>query len=132
MTWTPHHDNILRRNYPSGDLSALADRLGVTVTAVKNRAQVLGLHRKINSHRPWTERQMAYLRRHYADERSEDIAPKVGHSVRSIWQKAKQMGLAKSHEFFCSLREAGRQHRGLTAQPLHPWHDSRQQGSSTD
>ena len=100
MTWTPHHDNIMRRNYPSGDLSALADRLGVTVTAVKSRAQVLGLHRKINSHRPWTEWQMAYLRRHYADERSEDIAQKVGHSVRSIWQKAKQMGLAKSHEFF--------------------------------
>ena len=78
MTWTPHHDNIMRRNYPSGDLSALADRLGVTVTAVKSRAQVLGLHRKINSHRPWTEWQMAYLRRHYADERSEDIAQKVG------------------------------------------------------
>lgn len=102
MTWTPHHDNIMRRNYPSGDLSALADRLGVTVTAVKSRAQVLGLHRKINSHRPWTEWQMAYLRRHYADERSEDIALKVGHSVRSIWQKAKQIGLAKSHEFFVS------------------------------
>lgn len=100
MTWTTQHDNILRRNYPSGDLSALADRMGVTVTAVKSRAQVLGLHRKINSHRPWTERQMNYLRQHYADERAEDIARKVGHSVRSIWQKAKQMGLAKSHEFF--------------------------------
>lgn len=100
MTWTTQHDNILRRNYPSGDLSALADRLGVTVTAVKSRAQVLGLHRKINSHRPWTEWQMNYLRQHYADERAEDIARKVGHSVRSIWQKAKQMGLAKSHEFF--------------------------------
>jgi hypothetical protein len=100
MNWTTQRDNILRRNYPCGDLSALADRLGVTVTAVKSRAQVLGLHRKINSHRPWTERQMDYLRQHYADECAEDIARKVGHSVRSIWQKAKQMGLAKSHEFF--------------------------------
>lgn len=100
MTWTPQLDNILRRNYPSGDLNALADRLGVTVTAVKSRAQVLGLRRKINRHRPWTERQMAYLRQHYADERAEDIAAKVNHSVRSIWQKAKQMGLAKLPEFF--------------------------------
>lgn len=32
-TWPPHLDNILRRNFPGGDLGAMADRLGVTVAA---------------------------------------------------------------------------------------------------
>lgn len=99
MTWTQHHDNILRRNYPGGDLGALADRLGVTLAAVKCRAHVLGLRRKKDSRRPWTKRQLSYLAQHYADQLAEDIARRVKHSVGSVYQKARQMRLSKSPEF---------------------------------
>lgn len=50
--WTEHLDNILRRNYASGDIAALAERLGKTRKAVMSRAKVLGLKRK-NGRKTW-------------------------------------------------------------------------------
>ena len=65
--WNEERDALLRRLYPTAHLGSLAARLGVTVTALKSRAKVLGLQRKVNVKRPWTDRQTAYLKRHYAD-----------------------------------------------------------------
>ena len=61
--WNEHLDNILRRNYPKGDLDALAQRMGMTIGAIKCRACVLGLKRKVHKREPWTDRQLAYLRK---------------------------------------------------------------------
>ena len=97
--WNEHLDNILRRNYPKGDLDALAQRMGMTIGAIKCRACVLGLKRKVHKREPWTDRQLAYLRKHYADMRAEDIAKKVRHTVGSVWRTASKLGLKKSPEF---------------------------------
>ena len=35
MKWTEDKDRILKRNYAKGDLEQLAERLGVTLLAVK-------------------------------------------------------------------------------------------------
>ena len=97
--WNPQLDNLLRRHYPKGDIKALAERIGVTVGAVKGRAQVLGIQRKVHRREPWTERQLAYLRKHYADMRAEDIAKRVRHTTGSVWRTASKLGLKKSPEF---------------------------------
>lgn len=96
--WTPHYDNLVRRHYPSGDIDALALRIGVTRLAVKSRAKILGVQRK-NARVLWTEKELAYLREHYADMSAEDIAKKVRHKVGGIYSKAKELGLRKSAAF---------------------------------
>ena len=65
--WNDEKNALMRRLYPTAHLGSLAARLGVTVTALKSRALVMGLKRKVNVKRPWTDRQTAYLKRHYAD-----------------------------------------------------------------
>ena len=120
MTWTQDHDNILRRNYPGGDLGALADRLGVTLAAVKCRAHVLGLRRKKDPRRPWTKRQLSYLAQHYADQLAEDIARRVKHSVGSVYQKARQMRLYKSPEFLASCGRKAADTDGARRKREHP------------
>ena len=103
--WNEERDALLRRLYPTAHLGSLAARLGVTVTALKSRAKVLGLRRKVNVKRPWTDRQTAYLKRHYADTPIEVLIVKTRHDQKSIWNKAKALGLRKSREF---LAEVGR------------------------
>lgn len=103
--WNTERDNLLRRHYPKGSLDTLAERIGVSVPAVKQRARVLGIRRKVHVKVPWTERQLKYLREHYATASAEEIAPKVKHSLSGIYQKAKELGLEKSPDF---ISECGR------------------------
>lgn len=108
--WTDKLDNLLRRYYPSGDLDALAERVGTTKVAVKAHAQKLGLKRKVNAHKPWTERQLEYLRRHYSDTPMERLKRVTGHAEKSIWQRAADMGLRKSREFMVEQGRLNSQH----------------------
>ena len=103
--WNEERDALLRRLYPTAHLGSLAARLGVTEKALRSRAKVLGLRRKVNVKRPWTDRQTAYLKRHYADTPIEVLIVKTRHDQKSIWNKAKALGLRKSREF---LAEVGR------------------------
>ena len=100
--WTEHLDNILRRNYASGDIAALAERLGKTRKAVMSRAKVLGLKRK-NGRKTWSKRQLDTLRRLYADHSAEEISAKVKHPVRSVYQKAREIMLKKNPEFLAKM-----------------------------
>lgn len=97
--WNEEKDRLLRRHYPKRDLDWLAKRLGVTTGALKCRAAVLGIERKVRRREPWTDRQLAYLKAHYADMRAEDIAKKVRHTIGSVWRTASKLGLKKSREF---------------------------------
>ena len=103
--WTDKMDNLLRRHYPKGDLQALAERLCVSYGAVKSRASKLGIARKVNVHRPWTQQQLDYLRKHYADTPMTELKRRTGHAEKSIWSHAAAMDLHKSKEF---LQEQGR------------------------
>lgn len=108
--WNEHNDSLLRRHYPKGDIDALAARLGVTRCAVKARARVLGIRRKVNRKYPWTERQIAYLVGHYADTPIDVLILRTRHSQKSIWCKAKGLGLRKSREFLRAVGHHCAQH----------------------
>ena len=97
--WNEEKDNLLRRHYPKRDLDWVAKRIGVSKTALANRAQILGIQRKVHPRVPWTDQQLAYLRKHYADMRAEDIARNVRHTTASVWRMASKLGLKKSPEF---------------------------------
>lgn len=108
--WTKEKDSLLRRLYPTAHLGSLAARLGVTLSAVKNRANVLGLKRQVNKNHPWTERQIAYLTKHYADTPIEVLIVKTKHNQKSIWNKARALGLRKSLEFLQAVGRHCSQH----------------------
>ena len=103
--WTEEKDALLRRDYPTKHLGSLAVRIGTTVAGLKTRAKKLGLHREVNTHHPWTQRQTAYLKRHYADTPLDVLIEKTKHCQGSIYRKAAALGLRKSQEL---LSEAGR------------------------
>lgn len=113
--WNEKLDNILRRNYASGDLDALAARLGVTRTAIKSRAKVLGLKRKVNAHHPWTERQTNTLRRYYATMPMEWLVVHTNHCADSIYNKAHSMGLVKPREYLIEMGRKNAQHPASVA-----------------
>jgi hypothetical protein len=102
--WTEEKNELLKRLYPTGHLGSLAARLGVSYKALKARAKVMGVKRKVNVHHPWTDRQLKYLCRHYAKMSAAEIALKVKHSESSVYQKAKVLRLEKHPDF---LRERG-------------------------
>ena len=108
--WNAEKDKLLRRLYPTAHLGSLAARLGVTEKAVRSRAKVLRLKRRVNVKHPWTDRQVSYLRRHYADTPIEVLIVKTRHDQKSIWNKAKALGLRKSREFLQAVGRACSQH----------------------
>ena len=103
--WTDEKDALLRRDYPTKHLGSLAVRIGTTVAGLKSRAKKLGLHREVNVHHPWTQRQISYLKKHYADTSLDVLIEKTKHCQKSIYKKAAALGLRKSQEF---LSEFGR------------------------
>ena len=94
--WTDEKDAMLRRDYPTKHLGSLAVRLGTTVPGLKARAKKLGLHRAVNMHHPWTDRQLAYLLKHYADAPLDELIRGTDHCRDSIYNKADVLGLRKS------------------------------------
>ena len=126
--WTEEKDNLLRRHYPKRDLDWLAQRLGVTRDALKARARILGLRRKVYRREPWTDKHLDYLRTHYADTRAEDIARKVHHSVQSVWRTAARMGLKKSPEFLAQWGRLVSQTEGAKASQFVKGHQPANKG----
>ena len=61
INWQPIQP-LLVALFPTIDNEIIADKLGVSVSAIRSRAQVLGL-KKIN-HR-WTDADLTYLRANY-------------------------------------------------------------------
>jgi hypothetical protein len=96
-------DNLLRRHYPKGDLDRLATRIGVSRSAIRNRAQVLKLRRKVNIKRTWTERRLKILQKYYACMPMGWLCVKTKHSESSIYGMARQLGLKKSKLFISEM-----------------------------
>ena len=130
--WNEERDNLLRRHYPKRDLDWVAQRIGVSRGAVKARAQVLGIQRKVHKREPWTDRQLAYLRKHYADMRAEDIAKKVRHTIGSVWRTASKLGLKKSPEFLAQWGHLVASTEGAKANQFAKGHVSHNKGKSIE
>lgn len=130
--WNEEKDNLLRRHYPKRDLDWLAKRIGVSKVALKSRAQILGIQRKVHKREPWTDRQLAYLRKHYADMRAEDIAKKVRHTIGSVWRTASKLGLKKSPEFLAQWGHLVASTEGAKANQFAKGHVSHNKGKSIE
>ena len=101
--YTEKDEELIRRLYPTHDLRSLAFRLGVSLSALKSKAQRMGLKRKVNVKRTWTRRQVRYLVNHYADTPMEVLVANTGHNGDSVYNKANALGLRKDREYFVSV-----------------------------
>ena len=83
--WTAEEREIIRLDYQGNNESAqrIADRLGVTLLAVKGQIQQLGCG-KITDHQQWTPKQ---------DEMLRELIPSI--PVRQIAKKMHRLGVLR-------------------------------------
>lgn len=106
--WSPADDAFLRGN-AAMPLDELAQALGCTASAVKNRIHNLGVKRP--SRCRWTPAMDAVLIARYANERSADLEQELGLPPNTAGGRARALGLKKSAEFLASER-SGRMQPG--------------------
>jgi len=93
--WVDWERDIVRRDYAGTNASAkrIADRLGVTLYAVKGQVQKMGLaKRKLI---PWTDKEEEMLAELITQYAPITIAKRMGRSVNAIVVKSKKRGYSR-------------------------------------
>lgn len=99
--WTKQMVATLRKEYKETPLAILAFKLGVSLPALKTKAQKLHL-RKIKGR--WTAKEDKHLRKFYPDHTMSELQQLFdGRSASSIYQRAKILGLEKTKEHLSSI-----------------------------
>lgn len=86
--WTPQLDRQLQRLYPKLGPVGAAARLGMTVVAVKTRANRQGI---TTGRRFWTEAERERLRQLYPDHTAAECAAKLNRTVKSVRNEVKAL-----------------------------------------
>jgi len=94
---------MVRKYYPTAHLGNLAQRMGMSIAAVRSLAKRLNLKRTRNVKNPWTKRQLNYLNAHYQDTGIGELAEKTQHSPRAVYAKASMLGLCKTKEYMAEF-----------------------------
>jgi len=103
--WTLHDENLLREHYGRMSLEALAILLDRTPSAVKTRAQRLG----ILIRQFWTPEQDELIRRLYPDTDTAELAAMLGRKYQALCARAARLGVRKSAEYMARHAEISRQ-----------------------
>lgn len=88
LKWTPEMVKLLRRKFHLMDNKTLAAELGVTISAVRNKALKMGLEKKLWY---WTPEDEAYLLAHMEAEGYEDIAKHLGRKKWAVINKYREL-----------------------------------------
>lgn len=86
--WTERQEKILREKYSSYENESIAKQIGVTVSALRNKALKMGLKK---DNRIWTEEQEMYLLKHIEKESYEDIAAKLNRTFWAVVNKYREL-----------------------------------------
>jgi len=103
--WTLHDENRLREHYGRMSLEALAILLDRTPSAVRTRAQRLG----ISIRQFWTPEQDEQIRRLYPDTDTAELAAMLGRKYGALYDRAARLGVRKSSEYMARHAEISRQ-----------------------
>ena len=93
--WTPQKEKYLEWHYKNMKNKEMAKALGCSVSAIKNRAAVLGLRKR----RDWKEEEIQYLKDHYPTTETRLIADHLDISMGRIYSKVNRLGLKKSKKY---------------------------------
>lgn len=115
--WTAEDDALLRRLYPTTSSREIAPMIGVTQSAVQQRAKALRIRKPVVA--IWTPELEARLRELYVDLSAADCADTLGLTLKQVESKAHQIGLRKSKAWIRDRARAVMQrpdHRGRATQ----------------
>ncbi len=93
-SWTYREEKNLIKLYPSGNIAAVAKKLGRTIPAIKSYAKKINLHRA-RRYKHWTVKENKEFDKLYPTTRSKILAKKFGCSTISIYQNANRRGIKK-------------------------------------
>ena len=98
--WTEEERDIVRCNYQGTVQSAqeIADRLGVSLVAVKGQVQSLGVA-KITDRRKWDTSQDERLRELLEHYPVGQVAKRMGRTINSVSVRAKRLGISRRDRF---------------------------------
>lgn len=121
MKWTAEKISMLRAEYACADLRTLADRLEVSVRALKSKAGKLSLRRG-RQHHHWTAEELDMLGLLYPDNSNRGIAETLGVSASCIENKAHALGLRKSEQYLSQMTALRSQHPSVRASQFKTGH----------
>lgn len=93
-TWTDSQTALLVELYPVETTAHTAEALGMSETAVKNKARELGIGKLAKT--TWMER-AEHVRNHFHEHSYAEIARDLGISKMSVSRMAAQLGLKRSN-----------------------------------
>jgi predicted transcriptional regulator len=93
--WSDDEIELVKKLYAEKPTKELAKQLGRTLAAVKHRAHVLGLKRKIRYEAHWTPEDIAVLKELYPTCPIGEIAKKLGRTVTAVRSRAIQLGIKR-------------------------------------
>ena len=121
MKWTAEKISMLRAEYACADLRTLADRLEVSIRALKSKAGKLSLRRG-RQHHHWTAEELDMLGLLYPDNSNRGIAETLGVSASCIENKAHSLGLRKSEKYLSRMQTLRSQHPSVRASQFKTGH----------
>jgi hypothetical protein len=84
MEWTDERVKLLKENYEKTPLKELANTIGVTLSAVKNKGHTLGLKRDFY----WSVEEDAILKEFYSHKSNKELSRMLGKPLESIKSRA--------------------------------------------
>lgn len=109
--WTEKMIRVLRREYPTTDLDALAEKLGVSRDAVKTKATLLKVKRASREW-VWNEQMKTRLTELYPEHTNAEIGKILNVSESSVSVQAFKLRLFKTEDFHRRKREATQFRKG--------------------
>lgn len=85
--WTPERVKILKATFPTQDNQAVADRLGTTVSAVRNAAMI---HKVKKKNRYWDKPEEDFLVKNWPVMSAVEIAEKLGKTRWAVINKYRE------------------------------------------
>lgn len=93
--WKPSEEAYIIKNYPTGNVAAIAAHLGTTAAAVETKGFHLGLKRSTRTLRVWTEEKVQLLREEYPSGNLDALADKLGVNRKAMLLKAYKLGVRR-------------------------------------
>ena len=97
VLWSEAELKLVRKLYPLGKVKEIARRTGRTETAIKGRAQRLGVKGPAiqPAYPVWSKKELNLLRKLYPTTTAEAIAKRLGRSVHALRLRIVKIGIKK-------------------------------------
>jgi Zn-dependent peptidase ImmA (M78 family) len=93
--WSDDEIALIKKLYAEKPTKELAKQLGRSLPAVRYRAHMLGLKRKIQYEGRWTPEDIALLKELYPECPLGEIAKRLGRTVNAVANRAHQLGIKR-------------------------------------